>query len=99
MNFTPYLNSFRTFYHFLQAFKTAIQNPLYVGDFADVSKVGYYINQTPTTKYFWEHNPYECRLGAQYERLHMEMTYLEEIYYSVYKRFLSDMGILTTVLV
>ena len=31
INFTPYVNSFRTFYHFLQACKEDTRNPLYVG--------------------------------------------------------------------
>ena len=41
------------------------------------------------TKHFCDYNPYECRLGVQHEKLNMEIKYLEEIYHSVYKMFLS----------
>ena len=63
-------------------------NTLYVGDFTDANKFGSYIEQSSITKHFCEQNPCECRLCAQYDRLNMEIIYLQ-IFNSVYKRSLS----------
>ena len=87
-NFTSYLYSFRMFYYFLQAFMADVKNPRYV-DFAGTNKLGTYIDQTLITGNFCKWNPYECRWHAQYERMSVEITYLEEIYHSVYKGFMS----------
>ena len=65
-----------------------MQHALYVRAFADVNEFGFYINQTPIKKDFCEHNPYDCRLGAQFETLNMEITYLKEIYHSVYSIYM-----------
>ena len=47
-----------------------------------------YIDQTFLTRDFYNQNPYKYTQGAQYERLNMEIKYLEESYYSVHKRFI-----------
>ena len=87
VNFTPYRDSSRTLYYFLQAFKADMKDPLYVEDFTGANKFDYYIViQRDTSK----QNPYECKKAAEYEKLTMKITYLEEIYHSVYMRFLSD---------
>ena len=59
-------------------------------DFADAKTFGFYIDQTPITKDFCEQNPYESRLDAKFERLNMEITYLEQIYDSVSKGFMRN---------
>ena len=57
--------------------------------FADVCKLGPYINQNAIMQDLYKQIPYECRLDIQYEWLKMEISYLDEIYHSGYKWFLS----------
>ena len=45
-----------------------------------------------TTRDFCKENLYDYRLGVHYESLSVQLTYLEEIYYSVCKRVLSGIG-------
>ena len=84
VTFTPYLDSFGMFHHFLQANKADVKDPLCVGHFAGANKIGLCIDQTPITRDFCKQNPCD----SADERLNMEITYLEEIYHSMYKTFL-----------
>ena len=55
----------------------------------DANILGSYIDQTWLTHGSCKQNSFEYKLSAQYERLDMAITYLEEIHHSLYKRFLS----------
>ena len=62
-----------------------MENLFYVGSSIDANTLGSYISLNPASQDFCKQNPYECKLGAQYDRLKVEISYLDEIYHSDYK--------------
>ena len=99
LDFQPFLDRFKSVYHYLENFKADLNNPKYnqrlVHKDASVHITPLF-NETLIHEYFslipCKLNPYVCISKLKIDQYKLEIQYVDKVFHATYRKFLTAIG-------